>query len=117
MATKDLYWCATSLEDLRRFSLSARKTAGFELHLVQHGEDPSDFKHMRSVGRGVFEIKVSEEGQAFRILYIAKYAEAVYVLHAFEKKSQRTKKKDIEIAKRRLRDVESVRRSIKQKRR
>ncbi len=72
---------------------------------------------MRSVGRGVCEIKISEGGQSFRILYIAKYAEAVYVLHAFEKKSQRTKKKDIEIAKKRLKDVESERRLSKQKRR
>ena len=64
---------------------------------------------MPVIGAGVQEIRINKDG-AYRVIYIAKYEEAVYVLHAFNKKTQRTSRRDIELAKRRLRDVQRMRR-------
>jgi phage-related protein len=72
-----------------------------QLERVQGGDDPNDFKHMPSVGLGVQEIRV-RIGGAFRVIYVAKFAEAIYVLHAFQKKSRQTDKSDIELARRRF---------------
>ncbi len=69
---------------------------------VQFGKEPADFQPMVSVGLGVQEIRV-RAGGAFRVIYVAKFAEAVYVLHAFQKKSRQTAKADIELARQRLR--------------
>jgi phage-related protein len=86
--------------------------AGFELWQVQNGDDPSDSKPMPSVGVGVAEIRIRIDG-AFRILYLAKLPEAVYVLHAFQKKTPKTSKPDIDLAKQRYRDLMGERRSWK----
>ena len=83
--------------------------AGHELELVQAGREPKDWKPMPSVGLGVSEIRV-RVGAAFRVIYMAKFAEAVYVLHAFQKQSQKTARADIELAKRRFRAVIEERR-------
>lgn len=93
---KDLRWVGRSLEDLRDFPAEARREAGHQLHLVQLGLEPDDWRPMPSVGPGVAEIRIHEEG-AYRIFYITKYDEAVYVLHAFEKKSQKTAQRDIDL--------------------
>ena len=66
--------------------------------------DPSDWKPMNNVGRGVREIRIHHEGQ-YRVIYVAKFDDAVYVLHAFRKKTQKTRKQDIEIARRRLKEI------------
>lgn len=92
------------MTDLRTFPLSARREAGYQLFRVQHGEDPSDWKPLRTVGPGVREIRIQDEGQ-YRIIYVANMANAVHVLHAFGKKSRRTLKRDIEIARRRLKQI------------
>ena len=83
--------------------------AGVQIGLVQAGEEPSDWKPMPSVGLGVNEIRV-RVGGAFRVIYMAKFAEAVYVLHALEKKSRKTPRNDIELARRRFRSLVQERR-------
>jgi phage-related protein len=101
---KRLLWLGSSRDDVRRFPPAARQRVGHELFQVQAGLDPSDWKPFQSVGAGVVELRVKLEG-AFRVMYAAKFAEAVYVLHAFEKKTQRTSQADIEVARKRYRDL------------
>lgn len=101
---KPLYFVGSSLEDLRGFPRTSRREAGYQLDRVQHGLEPSDWRPMTTVGAGVREIRVHREGQ-FRKIFVAKIDGAVYVLHAFKKKTQRTRKQDIEIATRRLKQV------------
>ena len=104
MMIKPVVWLADSKEQLSGFSADARTVAGFELWEVQQGNEPSDWKPMPSVGLGVKEIRV-RVGGAYRIFYVAKFAEAVYVLHVFQKKAQQTPKPDIDLARRRFREL------------
>jgi phage-related protein len=101
---KRLEFVGSSLEDLKEFPIEARRTAGFELGFVQRGLDPSDWKPMKEVGAGVREIRIHVLGE-WRVLYVAKFAEAIYVLHAFQKKTQKTKREDIELARTRYRQI------------
>jgi phage-related protein len=94
-----------SLKCLRDFPEDARHDAGYQLDKVQRGGQPDDFKPMPTVGKGVEEIRVSEASGAWRVIYVARRADAVYVLHAFQKKTQATAKKDLEIARRRFREL------------
>jgi phage-related protein len=96
MAEKPLLFVGGSRDDLRRFPADARRRAGFELDQVQNGEPPSDWKPMPTVGAGVIEIRIHTERE-HRVFYVAKFPEGVYVLHAFEKKSQKTSKRDLEV--------------------
>ncbi|WP_404990196.1 type II toxin-antitoxin system RelE/ParE family toxin [Caballeronia sp. LZ065] len=102
VAIKTLRFVGTTLEDLRKFPIEARRHTGFQLDAVQRGLMPDDFKPMPSVGAGVYEIRVHLEGE-WRVLYVAKLSDAVYVLHAFQKKTQKTRREDIELAARRYR--------------
>jgi phage-related protein len=79
----------------------ARREAGYQIDRVQQGLDPTDWKPVHTVGVGVREIRI-HAGGAFRVIYVAKFHDAVYVLHAFEKKSQKTPRKAIDIARRRF---------------
>jgi phage-related protein len=79
-----------------------RHDAGYQLDKVQRGEQPDDFKPMPPVGKGVEEIRVTDESGAYRVIYVARRAEAVYVLHAFQKKTQATARRDIQIARKRF---------------
>jgi phage-related protein len=106
---KQVIWLGDSLARLRDFPREARHEAGVQLGLVQAGEEPSDWKPMPAVGLGVNEIRV-RAGGAFRVIYVAKFVEAVYVLHAFEKKSRKTARKDLELARRRFRSLVQDRR-------
>lgn len=90
------------------FPDEARREAGYQLGFVQLGFEPADWKPMRNIGQGVREIRIHVAGE-FRVLYIAKYEEAVYVLHAFQKKSQKTSKRDVDISKTRFRELERER--------
>lgn len=99
---KPLIWLGDSIEAVKSFSPDARREAGHQLGLVQDGGDPSDWKPMEAVGAGVKEVRIRVE-KAYRVLYVAKFAEAVYVLHGFEKKTQRTSKADIDLANKRYR--------------
>lgn len=98
---KELKFLGSTRNDLDSFPADARRAAGYELFLVQMGVEPSDWKPMPSVGAGVYEIRVHEEGE-FRVFYVTKRADAIYVLHAFQKKTQQTRKADIDLGKQRL---------------
>lgn len=99
---KRVEFLGDSLLELRQFPEALRKEAGVQLHKVQLGLEPSDWKSMTSIGTGVREIRVRDETGAFRVLYVANIGDAVYVLHAFQKKTQRTAKRDLQIASQRL---------------
>jgi phage-related protein len=102
---KPVEFLGDSLERLRAFPEGARRSAGFQIDRVQRGLDPDDWKPMSTVGAGVREIRVRDVGSAFRVFYIASFAEAIYVLHAFQKKTQRTSARDLTIAASRFRDL------------
>ncbi len=99
----------STLEAVRAFPASVRRQVGYELYLVQQGLEPSDWRPIPSIGSGVQEIRIHAHGE-YRLLYIAKFAEAVYVLHAFAKRTRKTRQHDIELAKERLSDVVRYRR-------
>jgi phage-related protein len=102
---KPITFLGSSLKALRGFPDAARQDAGFQLDLVQRGQQPDDFKPMPEVGAGVEELRVWCEQGTFRVVYLARLADAVYVLHAFQKKTQTTPKADIETAARRYREL------------
>jgi phage-related protein len=102
---KQAIFRGTSLEDLRSFPEEVRREAGYQIDRVQKRLEPDDFKPMTAVGRSVYEIRVQELSGAYRVIYIAKFEKSVYVLHCFQKKTQRTSKKDIEIARVRFREL------------
>lgn len=106
---KPVTWLGDSRKTVREFPDVARQRAGTELLAVQLGDSPSDWKPMPTVGQGVNEIRIHASNE-YRVIYIAKFAEAVYVLHAFEKKTRQTPKQDIELAARRYRELMSRRR-------
>lgn len=93
---KDLFWIGTSQHDLCDFPAPIRKAAGFELHRVQSGLDPNDWKPMPDVGAGVREVRLRSDDGAFRVFYVVWSARSVYVLHAFQKKARKTAPADIE---------------------
>ena len=100
METKPILFIGSSRDDLREFPAEVRKSLGDELLRVQNGLMPVDFKPLKDVGKGAYEIRVHLNG-AWRVIYVAKFANAIYVLHAFEKKTQKTSQSDMELAKRR----------------
>ena len=104
MPHRPIRWVGSALADLRAFPDTARRRAGQELDLLQQGLEPNDFKPMPSVGAGVYEMHVRAAG-AFRVFYVAKFAEGLYVLHAFQKKTQRTERLDLELGAKRYREI------------
>lgn len=94
---KPARFLGTSLDSIKDFPKAARKEVGDQVFLVQAGEMPADWKPMQSIGPGVIEIRIHEPNE-YRIIYAAKFPEAVYVLHAFHKTSKQTPKRDIEKA-------------------
>ena len=103
--SKTVEFRGSSLDDLRTFPILARREAGHQLDQVQHGLEPDDWKPMPTIGPGVREIRIRDANGAFRILYVAKFADAVYVLHCFQKKTQKTSKPDLSLAESRYRDL------------
>ena len=101
---KPITWMGSSKEDLRRFPKNAQRKAGFELRAVQQGDEPSDIRSTSPFGRGVKEIRIRTEN-AHRVFYVAKFQEAVYVLHAFQKKTQKTSKRDIQLGQQRYKEM------------
>ena len=91
-----------SLKSLCEFPDDARQDAGYQLDKVQRGDQPDDFKPMPSIGKGVEEIRVWDDSGTYRVIYTARIADALYVLHAFQKKTQATSKRDLDIAKERF---------------
>jgi phage-related protein len=108
VAEKPVIWLGTARDDLRGFPTDARQVAGFQLWRVQRGLEPNDWKPMPAVGLGVREVRV-HTGLEHRVLYVAKLDEAVYVLHAFRKRSQQTPKRDVDLARQRLRELLKLR--------
>ena len=108
MPDKLLIWLGSSRADLRAFPALARRLAGFQLRRVQQRLDPDDWKPMRAVGPGVREIRIHIAG-AHRVFYVATRAEAIYVLHAFEKKTQKTSAHDVRIGRDRFRGLGKLR--------
>ena len=103
MTLKLVKWLGDSRERIRAFPELPRHEAGYQLERVQAGKEPKDWKPMPSAGIGVNEIRVRDDSGAFRVIYLAKFAEAVFVLHAFQKKGRKTAKADIDLARRRFR--------------
>jgi phage-related protein len=105
---KEIVFVGASIDDLRDFPQSARQRVGYQLHVVQQGDDPVDWKPMPAVGAGCGEIRIRDANEAHRVFYVATIGDAVYVLHCFEKKSQRTAKADIDLGKQRYRQMKSL---------
>jgi phage-related protein len=105
MEEKRIVWVGSARDDIRRFPPDARRKAGFELRAVQRGGEPTDFKAIPAIGAGAYEIRIHSQG-AYRVLYVSKFEEAIYVLHAFQKKTQKTAKRDIEVGRQRYKKAQ-----------
>ena len=107
---RPVLWVASSKRDYRGFPTAVQETMGFELYLVQTGQHPPSAKPLKGLGSGTIELIEDFDGDAYRTVYTVRFKEAVYVLHAFKKKSKRgiaTPKSDVELIKRRLKDAEA----------
>jgi len=102
---KDIEFIGSSLEIIKDFPLKAKRQVGHELDRVQRGQDPSDWKPMKSIGTGVKEIRVKDKDGIYRVIYVVKYLDLVHVLHAFQKTTQQTAKNDLDLAKKRLKKL------------
>lgn len=99
---KPIAFLGDSLAQLRDFPEEARSEAGFQLREVQKGNDPGDWKPLKTVGPGVREIRIRDEAGAFRVIYLSTVGDTVVVLHAFQKKTQQTAQRDLDLATSRL---------------
>ena len=102
---KHVVFLGNALARLRDFPPGVRQDAGFQIDKVQRGGFPDDWRPMRSVGKGVREIRINEKGGQFRIVYVVDRTGVVYVLHAFQKKTRQTRKPDIDLSRRRLMEI------------
>jgi phage-related protein len=102
---KPIEFVGDSLPRLRDFPPAARRAAGYQLDRVQRGLEPDDWKPMRAVGAGVRELRIRERAGAFRVIYLATLPDRVVVLHAFQKKTQRTARQDVVVAAKRFRNL------------
>jgi phage-related protein len=105
MTSKPVEFLGSSLSELRAFPLTAKRDAGYQLDRIQNGLEPDDWKPMSTVGQGVREIRIRDAAGAFRIIYVAKLASAIYVLHCFQKKTEKTSQLDLDVAAKRYRDL------------
>ena len=102
---KEIRWLGSSYRDLLAFPDEARHLAGFQLHKIQSGLDPDDWKPFDSIGVGTREIRIKDENGIYRVMYVTKYAEALYVLHCVHKKTQKLGLHDRKIAETRYRAI------------
>lgn len=102
---RDLVFVGRSFEGLMSFPSQVRHQAGRQLRLVQMGDEPIDWKPMKSIGPGVSEIRLRDQSGAYRVIYVANLKDAVYVLHCFEKRSQKTSQRDLDLANDRFRQL------------
>ena len=105
---KEVVFVGSSLDDLRRFPREAKHDVGQQIAMLQRGMDPRHWRPMPSVGSGVRELRVRTGGNAYRSMYTTTVGDAVYILHVFVKKSQKTSRADIDIARKRFREVKSA---------
>jgi len=110
---KEIRWVGSSFDDLCAFPFEPKKKAGFQLRKVQAGLEPDDWKPFDDVGAGVREIRVKDAQGIYRVMYVAKFEETVYVLHCFQKKTEATTKHDKDIAQARYRSVLHARKDTK----
>ena len=102
---KVVHWVGSSKQDLIDFPVDAKRDAGYQLGKVQEGLEPDDWKPMKAVGAGVREIRIRDASGAFRIIYLANVGAAVYVLHCFQKKTQKTSLADLRLAQERFKEI------------
>jgi len=102
---KEIDFVGNSLDAIKDFPPKAKRQVGHELDRVQRGQEPGDWKPMKSVGAGVREIRVKDEQGIYRVVYLVKYLDLIHVLHAFQKKTEKTAKRDLDIAKQRLKQL------------
>jgi len=115
---KPIRWMGSARRDLGAFPDDARRVAGYNLHLVQNGLMPDDWKPVETVGPGTYEIRITTpppDPAQFRVFFVAKFEEAVYVLHAFEKKSRKTSRHDLELGRTRYAEMVADRRERRRK--
>lgn len=105
LTMKDLEFRGSSLGDLRDFPQTAMRDVGHQLDRVQKGLAPDDAKPMPTIGAGVMELRIWDEAGTFRVVYVAKFEDAVYVLHCFKKKTPQTSQPDIELARKRFKEL------------
>ena len=105
---RPIHWLGSSLKDIQAFPAEVRKEAGYQLHRIQNGFKASDVKSFSAVGKGVEEVRLDNADGTYRVMYIARSFEAVFVLHCFRKKTQRTAKVDINIARARFRSISKI---------
>lgn len=110
---KEIRWVGSSYDDILNFPDEPRRKAGFQLGKVQAGLEPENWKPFNDVGAGTKEIRVTDSSGIFRVMYVAKFEEAVYVLHCFQKKTEATAKHDKDIAEARYRAVVRERKAKK----
>lgn len=110
---KEIRWVGSAYDDLLAFPQDPRKEAGFQLGKVQAGLEPTDWKPFDDVGAGTKEIRIKDASGIYRVMYVAKFEEAIYVLHCFQKKTQVTSKQDKAIAEARYRAVVNARKAKK----
>lgn len=110
---KPVRFVGSSRDDLAAFPVAVRARAGHELFMVQVGRDPENWKPMSSIGPGTCEIRVRDPSGAYRVIYVAKFADAVYVLHAFQKKTQKTARADLDLAMQRYRIARELAEGVK----
>jgi phage-related protein len=110
---KEIRWIGSSYDDILDFPVGPRRAAGFQLGRVQAGLEPEDWKPFDDVGAGTREIRVRDASGIFRVMFVAKFEEAIFVLHCFQKKTEATAKKDKDIAQARYRAIAQERKSGK----
>jgi len=102
---KEIEFLGDSLRTLSEFPKDARQNAGRQLAKVQKGNPPHNIKPMPNIGKGVEEIRIRDESGIYRVIYTARLTDAIYVLHTFQKKTMKTSRQDLEIAKRRFKQL------------
>jgi len=105
---KKLKWLGSSLKDVKKFPQKAKAEVGYQLHQIQCGFEADDWKPMKTIGQSVKEVRIHTDSE-FRVIYTAKFEENIYVIHAFNKKTQKTNDLDISVAKKRFNNLVSWR--------
>ncbi len=104
---KQITFIGKALDVIKAFPADAKREAGHQMDRLQNGFEPTDWKPMKAVGSGVYEIRINQDGQ-FRVIYISRHSEAIYILHAFQKKTQKTSKNDKETIKKALKELQKI---------
>ncbi len=110
---KEIRWLGSSYKDLLAFPSGARRQAGFQLAKVQAGLDPEDWKPFGGVGSGIREIRIREADGIYRVMYVVRFEEAIYVLHCFQKQTQATSRHDKDMTAARYWTMVNARRGAK----